>query len=131
MKALGIGVALLTGTVVAAGVALADEGHGKKDKLQAKVERAASAAVAIDQAIKAASEKVAGKVIEAELESKHDKTVWEVEVVTADSKVMEVHVDAATGAVIDVEEKKAERKRERMKERKREHKDEGRREPRS
>ena len=39
-----------------------------------------------------------------ELEKKHNKLAWEVEVVTADNKVMEVHIDAQTGAIIDVEE---------------------------
>ena len=42
-----------------------------------------------------------------ESERKHDGLVWEVEVLTAENKVMEVHIDAETGAVIDVEEEKA------------------------
>ena len=72
-----------------------------------KIEMAAAAKVTIDEAIKTASEKIAGKIIEAELERKHDRPVWEVEVLTAENKVMEVHIDAETGAVIDVEEEKA------------------------
>jgi uncharacterized membrane protein YkoI len=51
-------------------------------------------------------------VVEAELEKKHDKTVWEVEVLGADGNVTEVHIDAATGAVIDTEAKKDEKKKE-------------------
>jgi len=94
--------------LVAAGSAYGDE----KDKM-GKAEMAATAKVTIDQAIKTASEKVSGKIIEAELEQKHNKLVWEVEVVTADKKVMEIHIDADTGAVIDVEEDKAEPKRKR------------------
>jgi uncharacterized membrane protein YkoI len=69
-----------------------------------------SAKVTIDQAIKTASEKVQGTVIEAELEKKHDKVIWEVEVYAADGKVSEVHVDADSGAVIDVEDKKEKKK---------------------
>jgi uncharacterized membrane protein YkoI len=69
-----------------------------------------SAKVTIDQAIKTASEKVQGTVIEAELEKKHDKIIWEVEVYAADGKVSEVHVDADSGAVIDVEDKKDKKK---------------------
>ena len=69
-----------------------------------KIEMAAAAKVTIDEAIKTASEKIAGKVIEAELKRKHDQVVWEVEVVMADNKIMEVHIDAQSGAVIDVEE---------------------------
>lgn len=64
------------------------------------------AKVTADQAIKTAMEKVPGTVVEAELEKKHGKTVWEVEILGADGKVTEVHIDAATGTVIDTEAKK-------------------------
>ena len=114
---------LITGGVLAlSGPVFADEKGGKgKDETKEKVEMAGAAKVTIDQAIKTASEKVQGKVIEAELEKKHDKTVWEVEVVTSENKVMEVHVDADSGAVIDVEEEKPGKKQERKRERKKEH----------
>ena len=62
--------------------------------------------ITADQAIKTAMEKVPGTVVEAELEKKHDKTVWEVEIFGADGNVTEVHIDAATGTVIDTEAKK-------------------------
>ena len=68
------------------------------------------AKVTIDQAIKTALDKVSGTAVEAELEKKHGKTVWEVEVLGADGKVTEVHIDAADGTVIDTEAKKAEKK---------------------
>ncbi|MBH0198918.1 MAG: PepSY domain-containing protein [Nitrospira sp.] len=103
---------------LAAGTAYGDD-NGKNGK----AEMAAAAKVTIDQAVKTASEKVPGKIVEAELETKHKKLVWEVEVVTADKKVMEVHIDADTGAVIGVEEEKAEPKKTRKHEQKREHKD--------
>ena len=109
---------LAVGTLAVGGTAYGDQ----KEKI-GKAEMAAAAKVTIDQAVKIASEKVSGKVIEAELEHKHNKLVWEVEVVTAENKVMEVHIDADTGAVIDVEEEKAEPKKARKHERKREHKD--------
>ncbi|MDF0643269.1 MAG: PepSY domain-containing protein [Nitrospira sp.] len=66
--------------------------------------------VTIDQAIKTALEKVPGTAVEAEIEKKHGKTVWEVEIVGADGKVTEVHIDAATGEVIDTEAKKGGKK---------------------
>lgn len=81
----------------------------KEDKIADLVK---DAKVTIDQAIKTASEKVPGTVVEAELEKKHGKTVWEVEVLGADGNVTEVHIDAATGAVIDTEAKKDEKKKE-------------------
>ena len=83
------------------------------DDKEAKVtDLVKDAKVTIDQAIKAASEKVPGTVVEAELEKKHGKTVWEVEVLGPDGHVTEVHIDAATGAVIDMEAKKDEKKKE-------------------
>jgi uncharacterized membrane protein YkoI len=104
MMALAIGVVLVVN-----GPAWSDQkGKGKKDEVKETVEMAATAKVTIDQAIKTASEKVAGKVVEAELGKKHDKIVWEIEVVTAENKVMEVYIDAESGAVIDVEEEKPE-----------------------
>lgn len=106
------GVALLVGSVfVLSGPAWSDN-KDKKEKNEVKeaVEMSKTAKVTVEQAIKTATEKVAGKVIEAELERKHDKAVWEVEIVGADDKVTEVHVDADSGVVIDTEEKGAEKK---------------------
>lgn len=64
------------------------------------------AKITAEQAIKTAMEKVPGTVVEAELEKKHGKTVWEVEIFGVEGSVTEVHIDAATGAVIDAEAKK-------------------------
>jgi len=118
--------ALAIGTMlVLNGPAWSDEtGKGKKDESKETVEMAAKAKVTIDEAIKTASEKVPGKVVEAELEKKHGTLVWEVEVVTAENKVVEVHIDAESGALIDVEEEKPEKdmKSEQKRERKQEHK---------
>lgn len=77
----------------------------KKDEEGDIATLAKDAKVTIDQAIKTASEKVPGTVVEAELEKKHDKTVWEIEVLGTDGKITEVHIDAATGTVIDTEAK--------------------------
>lgn len=106
------GLALLVGSVLVFSGPAWSDGKGKKEKDEVKeaVEMSKTAKVTVEQAIKTASEKVAGKVIEAELERKHDKAVWEVEIVGADDKVTEVHIDADSGAVIDTEEKGAEKK---------------------
>ena len=96
----------VVGLVLALGSnAWADDKEGKITEL------VKDATVTIDQAIKTASEKVPGTVVEAELEKKHGKTVWEVEVLGPDGNVTEVHIDAATGAVIDTEAKKDEKKK--------------------
>jgi uncharacterized membrane protein YkoI len=75
-----------------------------KSETKEKLQLSQNATVTIDQAIKTATDKIPGKVIEAELEKKHGKTVWEVEIATAENTTMEVHVDSMSGAVIDVED---------------------------
>ena len=92
-----------------------EKGHEEDESKVADL--AKTAKVTIQDAIKTASEKMAGTVIEAELERKHGKIIWEVEIMRADGKVTEVHIDAASGAVIDTEEKKSkEKKHEKKKE---------------
>lgn len=107
MKLFSLILTLMIGTVLTAVTpAWSDKKKDGEDDVAALVK---DAKVTIDQAVKTALEKVPGTAVEAELEKKHDKTVWEVEVVGADGKVSEVHIDAATGAVIDVEAKKHEK----------------------
>jgi hypothetical protein len=112
MNKLGLSIVVVTAAVLAlAGPAWSDSKEGKK---KGKADMAASVKVPIEQAIKAAADKTGGKAIEAELEREHGKIVWEIEVVTAEGKTVEVHVDADSGEVIDVEdkgEKKAEKKK--------------------
>jgi uncharacterized membrane protein YkoI len=71
MRQIAMSAALVAGMVlVLAGTALADKKGEKGEKHESKVEMAETAKVTIDQAVKTASEKVPGKVIEAELEKK-------------------------------------------------------------
>ncbi len=111
MKTVGTIASLLAGLVLALGLpACTEEREGKmeaehkegtkEDESKEKAALAASATVTIDQAIKAATDKVPGKVIEAELEKENEKLVWEVEIVGADGKLSELYVDAATGALV-------------------------------
>ena len=57
------------------------EEHAKKHeaKEKRKLEMGRAARIPIEQAIKTATQKFPGKVIEAELEDKHGKKVWEVD----------------------------------------------------
>jgi uncharacterized membrane protein YkoI len=59
--------------------------------------------VDVTDAIKAAQGKRPGRVFNTELRSKNGRTVWEVDIATADGKSAEVDVDAQTGEVIDTE----------------------------
>ncbi|MBM4120394.1 MAG: PepSY domain-containing protein [Nitrospira sp.] len=100
---------LIGSSLLLAGPAWSDK-KGKSEEEGNVADMVKGATVTADQAIRTATEKVPGTVVEVELEKKHDKTIWEVEVVGADGKISEVHIDAATGAVIDVEAKKDEKK---------------------
>jgi len=44
-----------------------------------------------------------GKIIEVELESEHGKTVYEIELLTTDGRVLELKFDARTGQHISTE----------------------------
>ena len=100
MRSIGTVAILAVGILVLSGTAArSDDKEGKAADL------VKDARITIEQAIKIAVDKVPGTAVEAELEKKHDKTVWEVEIVGADGNVTEVHIDAANGAVIDTEAK--------------------------
>ena len=66
---IGIMALAIGAVLVLNGPAWSDQkGKGKKDEMKETVEMAATAKVTIDEAIKTASKKVPGKVVEAELE---------------------------------------------------------------
>jgi uncharacterized membrane protein YkoI len=100
MRAYGLAGLLATSLVLGSSTAAWSD---KEDKVADLVK---DAKVTAEQAIKTATEKVSGTVVEAELEKKHGKTVWEVEILGSDGKITEVHIDAAEGTVIDTESKK-------------------------
>ncbi|MGH7227628.1 MAG: PepSY domain-containing protein [Nitrospiraceae bacterium] len=104
-RRLGLLVALIGSTLILSVPAWSNEKGGKDEDESKVADLAKTAKVTIHDAIKTASDKMPGTVVEAELERKHGKTVWEVEIVGADGKVTEVHIDADTGAVIDTEMK--------------------------
>ncbi len=76
-----------------------------------KFEKAVSAKVSIVEAITTASGRVSGAVVEAKLEQKHDRLIWEVDVVRQEKQGMEVHIDAQTGTIIDGEAETVKSKR--------------------
>jgi uncharacterized membrane protein YkoI len=97
---------ILTGLLAITLVAGATTAAWSDDKEGKITDLVKDAKVTAEQAIKTAMEKVPGTVVEVELEKKHGNTVWEVEILGADGKVTEVHIDAAEGTVIDTEAKK-------------------------
>lgn len=98
MKTRGISIAVIGGVVMVIAT-MACQGRKDSDEKD-KVEMAKAAKITVDQAIKTATDKTPGVVIEAELEKKDGKVVWEVEVVTTEGKTAEIHVDADSGVVM-------------------------------
>jgi uncharacterized membrane protein YkoI len=100
-----IGVVMIVGGMVWSAEKNKLKAGQKGEDRKEVVAMAMTAKITIDQAIKTAVENFPGQVIEAELEKKHDKAVWEVEILTAEQGVMAVYVDAGSGSVISTEEK--------------------------
>lgn len=74
------------------------------------VAMATSAKITIQGAMETALGNVAGQLIKAELEKREDKTVWNVEILTAEEAIKTVYVDAVSGVVMWTEEKVAGKK---------------------
>ena len=71
-------------------------------EMQAKL--AKKAKISPEQARKIATDKVAGTIVEEELERENGKLVYSIEIRDANQKVFDVEVDARTGAIVNVEE---------------------------
>lgn len=104
---IAVGIAIGVTLVVGGLVWSKERGQNKQEEDRQVVAMATVATVTIEQAIKTALENFPGKVIEAELGKRQDKTVWEVEILTAEQGLMVVRVDAGSGSVINTEEKLA------------------------
>jgi len=85
------------------------EDKGKLNGVEV-IAMATSAKITIEGAVETALGSIAGQVIEAELERKGDKTVWNVEILTAEEAIMAVYVDAVSGSVMMTEERVAGKK---------------------
>ena len=68
----------------------------------------AKAKISLVDAVNAAQQHTGGKATRAELEGERGTTVFNVEVATADLKVLDVRVDAITGKVLGTKEDKHE-----------------------
>jgi uncharacterized membrane protein YkoI len=110
-KSMVIGAVVIGVMVIVGGMVWsAEKDKHKGEDTKQVVAMAMAAKITIDQAIKTASDNFPGRVIEAELEKKHDKTVWEVEILTAEQVIKVVHIDAESGSVVTTEEKTAGKK---------------------
>ena len=88
--------AACTSVFLLSGLSLANEEHQHD-----KADMAKKANINIERAIHSATEKVPGTVTKAELESEHGPLMWEIEIVTKDGEIVEVHLNALDGQIID------------------------------
>jgi uncharacterized membrane protein YkoI len=86
-------------------VGCASSGNAPSGKMSSTERLALLGGTKIDvtDAIKTALDKAPGRVVDAELRTKNGKTVWEIDIASANSKLTEVDVDASTGVVADTE----------------------------
>lgn len=94
-----LGTVLLATSFVSADSTGHDPQHIKSSMAQ-------KAKITIDQAISAASKAQPGTVIKAELEKEHGPLLWELEIVTEDGKIHEIHVDGERGEILDLHAQK-------------------------
>ncbi len=57
-----------------------------------------------DDARRIALTKITGTIKEVELENEHGREIYSVEIVTKDSRKMEVNIDTTTGDVVNIED---------------------------
>lgn len=108
-KSMAVGAVVISAVAVVGGLVWSAE----KDKIKEKGDDSTQVAaivskITVDQASKVALDNFPGKVIEADLEKKLERMVWEIDVQTAEQGVMVVQVDADSGSVVTTGEKIAE-----------------------
>ena len=81
-----------------------DKDHEDDDSPEMQAKLAKKAKISPEQARKIATDKVAGTIVEEELERENGKLVYSIEIRDANQKVYDVEVDAKTGAIVNVEE---------------------------
>lgn len=80
---------------------------GDNGKLQGAevITLATSTKIMVDGAVETALGTMAGQVVEAKLEKRGDKTVWNIDILTTEEAIMTVCIDAVSGVMILAEEK--------------------------
>ena len=75
---------------------------GEDDEVSSEERKAVK--VSAEQARRTALERVAGTIVEEELEKENGRIVYSIEIRDKNQKVFDVEVDAETGAIVKVEE---------------------------
>ncbi len=93
----------LTGLILA-GLALSNGSQADDDHEQAQVMRASGDIVSLESVLDSLHGIREGRVIEAELEEKHGRYIYELELVDAEGTVWEYYFDARTGELLEHEQ---------------------------
>lgn len=96
-----IGAALIATTTI-----FADSKNDHKDENYSL----SNSRISIEQAMAKATELIPGKVVEAEFDVEHNRSIWEVELIGEDKQRYEVEIDANTGDVLSQERDDDDRK---------------------
>lgn len=75
---------------------------GEDDEVSSEERKAVK--ISAEQARRTALERVAGTIVEEELEKENGRIVYSIEIRDKNQKVFDVEVDAETGAIVKVEE---------------------------
>jgi len=89
----------LPGLLLTASLALADSDHDTARQL-----REAGDILPLETILKKIQATHSGKVLEVELEKKHDRLVYEIELLDDNGKVWELKVDPHTGEILQQQE---------------------------
>lgn len=81
-----------------------DKDHEDDDSPEMQAKLAKKAKITPEQARKIATDRVAGTIVEEELEREDGKLVYSIEIRDANQKIYDVEVDAKTGVIVNVEE---------------------------
>lgn len=81
-----------------------DDDDDKYESPEMQNKLAKQAKISKEEAQRIALERVAGEVVESEIDKEKGKIVWEFEIKTSENKVFEVAVDAKTGEIVAVED---------------------------
>ena len=97
---------MAAGVATAGGLAFAKQAGGMENDAVSDLSKAK---ISLNQAVGAAEAQAGGKATKAELEGERGVVVYNVEIVTAESKVFDVKVDAADGKVLSSKQDQADR----------------------
>lgn len=98
-------ILILAAALLTASPAFADQGRGRSgDHDDARRAVELRQALPLTRILEIAQGAVPGEIIEVELDHKHDRLIYEVDILTQTGRLRQVEIDAQTGAVLEVED---------------------------